>query len=214
MQVEDSPWSPPKCGSWRSALGFGARNQGPDFEERRAGGGRFEPREPGRRRAADILERAQRAASFVEEIASAAAEQANGLKEINTGVNQLDHVTQQNRAVSEETTASAADLLTQSDELIAALSEFRIDGTARMSKASGHGATAAERDSGGSEVAVKPKVADWQAAADAAARVPRAQPAGPAKKADPPAAPAAMARIRCIHGFGGASRQERSWHEF
>jgi methyl-accepting chemotaxis protein len=66
---------------------------------------------------ADILERAQRAASFVEEIASAAAEQANGLKEINTGVNQLDHVTQQNRAVSEETTASAADLLAQSDGL-------------------------------------------------------------------------------------------------
>jgi methyl-accepting chemotaxis protein len=83
----------------------------------------------------DILERAQRAASFVEEIASAAAEQANGLKEINTGVNQLDHATQQNRAVSEDTTASAADLLTQSDELIAALSEFRVEGAARLSKA-------------------------------------------------------------------------------
>ncbi len=72
----------------------------------------------------EILERAQRAASFVEEIASAAAEQANGLKEINTGVNQLDHATQQNRAVSEETTASAADLLKQSNALIAALSVF------------------------------------------------------------------------------------------
>lgn len=72
----------------------------------------------------EILERAQRAASFVEEIASAAAEQANGLKEINAGVNQLDHATQQNRAVSEETTASAADLLKQSNALIAALSVF------------------------------------------------------------------------------------------
>jgi methyl-accepting chemotaxis protein len=97
---------------------------------------------------ADILEQAQRAASFVEEIASAAAEQANGLKEINTGVNQLDHATQQNRAVSEETTASAADLLAQSDELIAALAEFRIEGGAGTRRRDRGMGTPAPRASG------------------------------------------------------------------
>jgi methyl-accepting chemotaxis protein len=120
----------------------------------------------------DILERAQRAASLVAEIASAASEQANGLKEINTGINQLDHATQQNRAVAEETTASASDLLSQSDELLAALAEFRLDAAglqlADKAKAQADAPTAAVVD-------VSPRVADWKAAADAAAKAPRAQ---------------------------------------
>jgi methyl-accepting chemotaxis protein len=137
---EGSPWSPPKCAFWRKArLGFGARNQGTDFESaEQVETGSSLVNQAGEA-LADILEQAQRAASFVEEIASAAAEQANGLKEINTGVNQLDHATQQNRAVSEETTASAADLLAQSDELIAALSEFRIEGGERSTAKRGGG---------------------------------------------------------------------------
>jgi methyl-accepting chemotaxis protein len=154
---------------------------------------------------ADILERAQRAASFVEEIASAAAEQANGLKEINTGVNQLDHATQQNRAVSEETTASAADLLTQSDDLIAALSEFRIEGGGKA-RALRDGATKdVTSASASSTVAVKPRVADWQAAADAAARAPRAQATqrDAATGASVPPPPSA-----------GAAQAGGSWHEF
>jgi methyl-accepting chemotaxis protein len=159
---------------------------------------------------ADILEQAQRAASFVEEIASAAAEQANGLKEINTGVNQLDHATQQNRAVSEETTASAADLLAQSDELIAALSEFRIEGGERSTAKRGGGASGADTGSESSIVAVKPRVADWQAAADAAARAPRAQPSEPAGAAASSAArvaPAGSAAPAAVAKGG-------SWHEF
>jgi methyl-accepting chemotaxis protein len=154
----------------------------------------------------DILERAQRAASFVEEIASAAAEQANGLKEINTGVNQLDHATQQNRAVSEDTTASAADLLTQSDELIAALSEFRVEGAARFGGGQAAEISSAKDTPSNSVVAVKPRVADWQAAADAAARAPRAQAAAPTRpqSATPVPAPA----------VASAAPQGGSWHEF
>jgi methyl-accepting chemotaxis protein len=154
---------------------------------------------------ADILERAQRAASFVEEIASAAAEQANGLKEINTGVNQLDHATQQNRAVSEETTASAADLLTQSDALIAALSEFRIEGRAQLQSPRALGGADTGPQNGSSTVAVKPRVADWQAAADAAARAPRAQ-SGAADAPAPLAPP--------VPAAAGAAQAGGSWHEF
>jgi len=123
-----------------------------------------------------ILEHAQRASSLVGEIASAASEQANGLKEINTGINQLDHVTQQNRAVSEETTASAADLLTQADALIAALSEFRVD--SRQVGAEFPSGTPGVEQVDIETIDLTPKVADWKAVADAAANEPRAKSQG------------------------------------
>ena len=155
---------------------------------------------------ADILERAQRAASFVEEIASAAAEQANGLKEINTGVNQLDHATQQNRAVSEETTASSADLLSQSDELIAALSEFRIEdgSTARALRDDAKKTTwwAGQRAPPSPSSRAS---ADWQAAADAAARAPRAQAL--------PREPASIAATP-LPASADVAQAGGSWHEF
>jgi methyl-accepting chemotaxis protein len=148
---------------------------------------------------ADILERAQRAASFVEEIASAAAEQANGLKEINTGVNQLDHATQQNRAVSEETTASAADLLAQSDELIAALSEFRIEAAARFGGGQAAGISGAKDRFSNSVVAVKPACRRLAGGGRCGGPCARAalQPAAPTRpRATPVPAPAASAAPR------------------
>ncbi|MDG4649235.1 methyl-accepting chemotaxis protein [Roseibacterium sp. SDUM158017] len=123
----------------------------------------------------DILERAQRAASLVAEIASAASEQASGLKEINTGINQLDHATQQNRAVAEETTASAADLLAQADDLLAALAGFRVDGAAAKADGAPSFSDGAARPADAPDLDVTPRVADWSAAADAAAKAPRAQ---------------------------------------
>lgn len=123
----------------------------------------------------DILERAQRAADLVREIASAASEQANGLKEINTGINQLDHVTQQNRAVAEETTASAHDLLSKAEELLSALSGFRVDLDADVDGPLETPDEMASSASGvDSPIDVKANVADWSAAADAAASAPRA----------------------------------------
>jgi hypothetical protein len=112
--------------------------------------------------------------------------------------------------VSEETTASAADLLAQSDELIAALSEFRIEGGERSTAKRGGGASGADTGSESSIVAVKPRVADWQAAADAAARAPRAQPSEPAGAAASSAArvaPAGSAAPAAVAKGG-------SWHEF
>jgi methyl-accepting chemotaxis protein len=128
---------------------------------------------------AEILDRAQRAADLVAEIASAASEQANGLKEINTGINQLDHATQQNRAVSEETTASAADLLAQADDLLAALSEFRVDAARGDAAASHRPADASAAKGTAPAVEVTTRVADWSAAADAAANAPRAAAQSP-----------------------------------
>ena len=122
---------------------------------------------------AEILGRANEAASLVADIALAAAEQARGLTEVNSGVNQLDNVTQQNSAVAEETSASAATLQTRSEQLINVLAGFRINqgGTGRSS------ATARVRADIGGGAAIEARVANWAPAAAAAANTPRASKA-------------------------------------
>lgn len=91
-----------------------------------------------------ILGRASDASSVVAEIASAASEQAIGLDEVNAGVTQLDHVTQQNAASAEETTATAATLQQRAEDLMAALNGFRLPG--QMIRASGAAPSAPVND--------------------------------------------------------------------
>lgn len=74
----------------------------------------------------DLLARATEVAGLIGEIAVAASEQASGLDQINTGVTELDTVTQQNAAVAEETTAATASLMQKSEELRRALGEFQL----------------------------------------------------------------------------------------
>ncbi|MGP9788689.1 methyl-accepting chemotaxis protein [Roseinatronobacter sp. NSM] len=64
-----------------------------------------------------ILVKAKTVAEQASVISVAANDQANSLGEINSGVNQLDQVTQQNAAVAEECNAAAASLLQQSGAL-------------------------------------------------------------------------------------------------
>ena len=118
---------------------------------------------------AEILGRANEAASLVADIALAAAEQARGLTEINSGVNQLDTVTQQNSAVAEETSAAAATLKSRSEELIAALSGFRFNAGQKSSDA-----TAAPGRERAAEPAIEARVVDWAPAVAASANRPRA----------------------------------------
>ncbi|MCC6007759.1 MAG: HAMP domain-containing protein [Rhodobacteraceae bacterium] len=73
----------------------------------------------------DILAKAGEVSSLMGDIAAAATEQAAGLDEINSGVNHLDQVTQQNAAVAEQTTAAAASLTAKAEELATALAGFR-----------------------------------------------------------------------------------------
>lgn len=57
-------------------------------------------------------------------IAGAAKEQAIGLSEVNSAVNQLDQVTQQNAAMVEESTAASNALLNEIEGLRQSLSRF------------------------------------------------------------------------------------------
>ena len=62
--------------------------------------------------------------SLIAEIAQSAQEQAIGLTEVNTAVNQMDQVTQQNAAMVEQATAAAAGLKSEAAELASLVGHF------------------------------------------------------------------------------------------
>lgn len=65
---------------------------------------------------------------LVSGIADSSSEQATGLNEINSSMNQLDQVTQQNATMVEETTAAGHDLTSQAKQLSSLVSHFELDG--------------------------------------------------------------------------------------
>ncbi|WP_405404601.1 methyl-accepting chemotaxis protein [Paracoccus sp. Ld10] len=71
-----------------------------------------------------ILQKAREVSDQVAAIALAASDQSTALSEINSGVNHLDQVTQQNAAVAEQTNAAAASLQQQAGVLGSALTSF------------------------------------------------------------------------------------------
>jgi methyl-accepting chemotaxis protein len=64
--------------------------------------------------------------SHVEGIAASAQEQSTGLSEINSAINQLDQVTQQNVAMFEETSAASTALSKAANELTQAAAHFKV----------------------------------------------------------------------------------------
>jgi PAS domain S-box-containing protein len=59
-------------------------------------------------------------------ISTSAREQSSGLAEVNVAVNQMDHVTQQNAAMVEETNAASATLANESAKLRSLISHFSV----------------------------------------------------------------------------------------
>lgn len=92
-----------------------------------------------------ILSQVAEINGIVADIAASAQEQATGLHQVNTAVNQMDQVTQQNAAMVEEATAASHGLSREADELANRVGRFQIgaaganamgDAHARPSKAS------------------------------------------------------------------------------
>ncbi len=67
----------------------------------------------------------------MDSIATSAKEQSIGLAEVNTAVNQMDQVTQQNAAMVEETSAAGATLASESSRLRELISRFQLAGASR-----------------------------------------------------------------------------------
>jgi methyl-accepting chemotaxis protein len=74
----------------------------------------------------DIVKAVQDVRSVIEEIATAAAEQSQGLQAVNGAVTQIDSVTQQNAALVEESAAAAASMREQASRLVQAVAGFRL----------------------------------------------------------------------------------------
>jgi methyl-accepting chemotaxis protein len=73
-----------------------------------------------------FVEQVNKIDSVVTDIAESAEAQSRGLREVNTAVQEIDHVTQKNAAMSEQTHAASRSLAEDSAELVALVSRFKI----------------------------------------------------------------------------------------
>jgi len=69
--------------------------------------------------------------TVVAEIAASAQEQSTGLAQVNTAINQMDQVTQQNAAMVEQSTAASHSLLHEANELADLLGRFELTQVAK-----------------------------------------------------------------------------------
>jgi methyl-accepting chemotaxis protein len=77
-----------------------------------------------------IIEIVRKVADIAPEIAAGSREQARSIAEINKALGDLDAATQQNAALVEQSSASAASLAEQAGQLVDVVSSFRADGGA------------------------------------------------------------------------------------
>jgi methyl-accepting chemotaxis protein len=68
----------------------------------------------------------KRVTDIIAEIAAASQEQTTGIDQVNKAVTQMDQVTQANAAQTEELSATAQSLATQSEELQAVVGRFKL----------------------------------------------------------------------------------------
>jgi len=71
--------------------------------------------------------------AVISEIAQSSHEQSTGLNEVNSAVNQMDQVTQQNAAMVEQATAAASNLRTEAGQLARLVGRFQTKRTQRSS---------------------------------------------------------------------------------
>ncbi|QUD90437.1 methyl-accepting chemotaxis protein [Phenylobacterium montanum] len=110
-----------------------------------------------------IVERVKSINGLVAQIAASAQEQASGLTQVNTAVNQMDQVTQQNAAMVEEATAASHRLRQGVDELSSLIRKFEVGAAATQApvRSSPRGAAPARRRAaGGAAVAVA--TSEWE----------------------------------------------------
>ncbi len=83
-----------------------------------------------------IISRVTEINGLVSSIAVSAQEQASGLSQVSTAVNQMDQTTQQNAAMVEESTAASHSLAHEADELTSLIARFDIgEGAVRTKRA-------------------------------------------------------------------------------
>jgi methyl-accepting chemotaxis protein len=75
----------------------------------------------------EIVQAVKRVTDIMSEIAAASNEQSAGIEQVNQAIIQMDEVTQQNAALVEEAAAAAEAMQEQAEELMKAVSTFKLD---------------------------------------------------------------------------------------
>jgi methyl-accepting chemotaxis protein len=83
----------------------------------------------------ELMQHASQIDTLIGEIARSSQEQSAGLGQINTAVNQMDQMTQQNAALVEESTNAAASLREQAKELADAVARFNLGAGGELGQA-------------------------------------------------------------------------------
>ncbi|RCW69481.1 methyl-accepting chemotaxis protein [Pseudorhodoferax soli] len=78
---------------------------------------------------AQIVDAIQRVTDIIGEISAASSEQSKGVGQVGQAITVMDHATQQNAALFEESAAAAASLSTQAQNLVHAMAVFRLTGS-------------------------------------------------------------------------------------
>lgn len=80
----------------------------------------------------EIVGSVKRVSDIIGEITAAAAEQSQGITQVNTAINELDQMTQQNAALVEQSAAAAESLKSQAQNLAQAVAVFKVSGNDRL----------------------------------------------------------------------------------
>ena len=80
----------------------------------------------------ELVGSVRRVTDIMEEITAASAEQSAGIEQINHAISEMDHVTQQNAALVEQSAAAAAAMQEQAATLAQVVSVFRLDNNRRQ----------------------------------------------------------------------------------
>ena len=134
----------------------------------------------------EIVTSIKRVTDIMGEINSASREQSTGVNQVGEAVGQMDQVTQQNAALVEESAAAAESLRQQAQQLVSAVSVFKLGNEGSHHMVSSPSAAASSQAASPKPAAHRPLIAARPAAFRKAGK-----PAAPASSAaDRPAAPA------------------------
>jgi methyl-accepting chemotaxis protein len=135
----------------------------------------------------EIVDASHRVSDLIAEITASTAEQRDGIGQINTAVNELDGMTQQNAALVEQSAAAADSMKQQAQRLAEVVATFRLAGTVPAAPTTAH------------EQVARQLIAGVQAATR--------RPAGPR----PPASQTDTAAGRRT---GGSAHSDNDWADF
>jgi len=150
--------------------------------------------------------------ALIADIALSSQEQATGLNQVNSAVNQMDQVTQQNAAMVEQSTAAATALRSEASELVRLVGRFTLDQTQGQSRPE------VRQQSYARPQAAQPVASPARAPAPARPPVAPLQTAQPGRH-QPAANPVARDRERLRSAFGGGgsgplAAATADWTEF